>query len=115
MEKKMKIAALACSYNRINKTAAFLKSLVNQPVPENFELDIYLLDDNSPDGTGDYVRKNFPSVEVLEGTGSLFWAGGMRTLWNYVAKKKPYDFFLLLNDDVVLFDDTLSRLLHARN
>jgi GT2 family glycosyltransferase len=115
MEKKMKIAALACSYNRINKTAAFLQSLISQPVPEKFELDIYLLDDNSPDGTGDYVRKNFPSVEVVEGTGSLFWAGGMRTLWNYVVKKKSYDFFLLLNDDVVLFGDALTRLLGARN
>ena len=113
MERKVKIAALACSYNRLNKTAAFLKSLQSQPLPENSELDIYLLDDNSPDGTADYVQKNFPAVTVVEGTGSLFWAGGMRALWREVLKQGTYDFYLLLNDDVVLFDDAVSRLFEA--
>lgn len=109
----MKIAALACSYNRLNKTAAFLQSLQSQPIPQNSELDIYLLDDNSPDGTADYVQKNFPAITVIKGTGSLFWAGGMRTLWKEVLKRGEYDFYLLLNDDVVLFENAISRLFDA--
>lgn len=113
MEKKIRIAALACSYNRINKTTTFLRSLLNQPIPENSELDVYLLDDNSPDGTGDFVKENFPSVVLIKGTGSLFWAGGMRTLWTEVLKRQEYDFYLLLNDDVELFNDALTRLFEA--
>jgi len=113
MQNKLKIAALACSYNRLNKTAPFLKSVLAQPIPQNSELDIYLLDDNSPDGTANYVTKHFPSVHVISGTGSLFWAGGMRTLWKEVLKTQEYDFYLLLNDDVELFDDAVIRLFDA--
>lgn len=112
---KIKIAALSCSHNRLKKTTEFLKSLINQTIPNDYSLDIYLLDDNSSDGTASYVESNFPSVEVINGSGSLFWAGGMRTLWSYALQKDSYDFFLLLNDDVVLFDGALSRLLSARH
>src|ERR1700753_2088858 len=95
-----KLAILSCSYNRKKKTSAFLKSVLAQKVPENYNVDIYLLDDNSPDGTASHVEANFPSVRVVHGSGLLFWAGGMRTLWQHVLTKGDYDFFLLFNDDV---------------
>src|SRR4051812_48864924 len=112
---KLKIAALASSFNRLQKTSTFLASLLSQPVPENCLLDVYLLDDNSPDGTADFVRQNFPTVSVIDGTGSLFWAGSMRTLWEHVNNIKAYDFFLLLNDDVELSDDAIVNLINAYN
>ena len=111
--KSLKIASLACSYNRKDKTGTFLKSLFAQALPEGYILDVYLLDDNSSDGTADYVKKEFPAVTVIEGTGSLYWAGGMRAVWNAALKNGDYDFFLLLNDDVHLSDDAISRLLAA--
>jgi GT2 family glycosyltransferase len=111
--KKIKIAALSCSYNRVKKTAAFLTSLVNQEIPEGYSLKVYLLDDDSPDGTANYVKANFPGVSVTNGSGSLFWAGGMRKIWGQVVKKDEYDFFFLFNDDVVLFRDAVARLLAA--
>jgi len=77
-------------------------------------MDVYLLDDNSPDGTASYVEANFPSVHLERGSGSLFWAGGMRTLWKRVLAKDDYDFFLLLNDDVVLQPGAIRRLLVVR-
>lgn len=110
----MKIAALSCSYNRIKTTSRFLESVFNQDLPDNCAMDVYLLDDNSPDGTGDYVQANFPSVRLEKGSGALFWAGGMRTLWKRVMEKEDYDFFLLLNDDVVLKADAVKNLLAAR-
>jgi len=109
----LKIASLACSYNRKEKTSAFLKSLLSQAIPEGYSLDIYLLDDNSSDGTGDYVKQHFPTVTLIEGTGSLYWAGGMRAVWNAALKNGDYDFFLLLNDDVHLDDNAILRLLAA--
>lgn len=112
-QKKIKIAVLSCSYNRKKKTTRFLTSLVNQQVPENCTMDIYLLDDNSPDGTANYVKTEFPTVHVVSGSGSLFWAGGMRTLWEHVLGLDNYDFFLLCNDDVMLFDGAINRLFDA--
>jgi len=111
--KKIKLAILSCSYNRLKKTARFLESVVKQKISADYSVDIYLLDDNSPDRTANYVESNFPSVHVLKGSGSLFWAGGMRTLWGQVMIKDEYDFFLLFNDDVVLFNGALNRLLSA--
>ena len=109
----LKIASLACSFNRKEKTSAFLKSLLSQALPEGYSLDIYLLDDNSTDGTREHVQQHFPTVTLIEGTGSLYWAGGMRTVWNAALKNGDYDFFLLLNDDVHLNNDSISRLLAA--
>ena len=111
--KLLKIAALACSYNRKEKTSAFLNSLSNQSVPDGYVVDIYLLDDKSSDGTAGYVKQNFPDVTIIEGTGSLYWAGGMRTVWAEALKRGNYDFFLLLNDDVKLSDDAVARLIAA--
>ena len=111
--KQKKIAALSCSYNRVKKTTAFLTSLFEQKIPEGYGLTVYLLDDNSPDGTANYVENNFPEAKVINGSGSLFWAGGMRTLWSEVIKKDEYDFFLLLNDDVVLYENAVNRLISA--
>lgn len=113
MSNILKIAALACSYNRLEKTNAFLKSLTNQYIPEGYELDIYLLDDQSPDGTADYVREHFPAVNIIDGSGSLFWAGGMRMLWQHVVATADYNFFILLNDDVKLFDNAIEKLVAA--
>jgi GT2 family glycosyltransferase len=110
---KLKIGALASSYNRIQKTNTFLSSLLSQSVPENCLLDVYLLDDKSPDGTADSVRQNFPTVTVIDGTGNLFWAGSMRTLWEHVNTIKSYDLILLLNDDVELFEGAINNLINA--
>jgi len=113
MTKSLRIASLACSFNRREKTATFLRSLSAQHIPEGYTLDIYLLDDNSSDGTAEYVRKNFPSVTVINGNGWLYWAGGMRKVWGEALKNGPYDFYLLLNDDVTLADNALDKLLEA--
>lgn len=109
----VKIAAMACCYNRITKTKAFLETLTAQRLPEGHILDIYILDDQSPDGTGKFIQENYPSVNLIEGSGSLFWAGGMRMLWSHVLKTGDYDFYLLLNDDVKLFDDAIAHLIEA--
>ena len=108
----MKIAALTCSFNRKEKTVSFLASLITQPLPADYSLDIYLLNDNSSDGTSQDVAKKFPAVKLLSGTGSLYWAGGMRKVWSE-ALKDDYDFYILFNDDVRLSDDAIPKLISA--
>jgi GT2 family glycosyltransferase len=112
----LKIAAVACSYNRLDKTSSFLKSLIAQHIPDGYELSIYLLDDQSPDGTANYVATHFPEVTVINGSGSLYWAGGMHKLWETViAGGEEYDFYLLMNDDIQLYGNAITRLLHSYN
>ncbi|PTQ99341.1 GT2 family glycosyltransferase [Mucilaginibacter yixingensis] len=105
------IAILVTCYNRKQKTLAFLNSLINQELFKNLSADIYLLDDGSTDGLSEEIAVMFPDVKIIAGTGNLFWAGGMRTVWKYAMQKKAYDLFWLFNDDVVLFDYAVEKLL----
>ncbi|MXV17407.1 glycosyltransferase family 2 protein [Hufsiella ginkgonis] len=105
-----RIAVMASCYNRKQTTLRFLQSLTVQPAFANNETDVYLLDDGSTDGTAAAIAEKFPFVKVVPGSGALFWAGGMRTVWQHARAQKDYDLFLLCNDDVVLFENALGDL-----
>jgi len=107
----MKVIALATCHNRRALTLRALESLHKQTLPAGCELSICLVDDGSTDDTAREVRSTYPQVEVIEGSGSLFWAGGMRYGWEHCVKQQEFDFLLVFNDDVQLFPDTLERLL----
>lgn len=110
----MKIAVLLATFNRREKTLQCLKELFDQVIPGDVELEVFLTDDASPDGTANAVNKNYPLVHVLRGSGSLFWAGGMRNSWNE-ALKGDFDNYLLLNDDTVLKQAAIAQLLGCSN
>ncbi len=105
-----RLAVLLATFNRRDKTISCLKSLYAQEVPENFVLDVFLTDDASSDGTVEAVAKEFPAVKIFNGSGSLFWAGGMRNSWTE-ALKTHADYYLLLNDDTTLRLQVLVNLL----
>jgi GT2 family glycosyltransferase len=107
----IKIAALLTVYNRKTKTLSCLKALFGQiNLPDKAQIFIYLVDDGSTDGTSVALAKHFPEVKVLHGTGDLYWNGGMRLAFGE-AIKKNYDYYLWLNNDTLLFPQTLAKLL----
>lgn len=109
--KKETLAVLLTCHNRKNKTVACLQSLYSANIPSNLDMDIYLTDDGSTDGTSETISEMFPNIKVVKGDGSLFWAGGMRLAWETAMDKKSYDAYLLLNDDVVLNHNFMQTLL----
>jgi GT2 family glycosyltransferase len=111
----MEIAVLIACYNRKEKTIHFLDSLVNQNLFDKLSIDIYLLDDNSPDQTAIAVQEKFPFVNIMMGTGDFFWVGGMLAIWKQAIAQKNYDLFFLFNDDVLLFDNALEKLISVYN
>lgn len=104
------ISVLLTCYNRKETTKACLKSLFSQQLPTDFRLQVYLVDDGSTDGTSEMVAQYFPDINLIRGSGQLFWNGGMRLAWNHAAKENP-DFFLWLNDDVVLETGALQEVI----
>ena len=106
----MEIAILITTFNRKEKTLACLQQLSKQNLPNEVKLTVYLTDDGSKDGTAEAAATAFPNIHIYHGNGSLFWAGGMRKSWQEAVKNKP-DFFLLINDDTVLKETTISVLL----
>ena len=105
----LKIAILITCYNRVNTTKECLKHCFSSlSLIDSFDHDIFLLDDNSPDKTGEILKKTYPSINVIYGNGKYFWSGGTRKLWELASKKKDYDYYVWLNDDSILFKNAFS-------
>lgn len=106
----MRIDVLMTCHNRRATTLSCLDSLHAQALPSGLNLDIWLVDDASTDGTAEAVSAAYPAVHILRGDGSLYWCGGMRLAWASAVEAGP-DFLFLLNDDVVLNSSALAALL----
>ena len=107
----MRIAVLMTCYNRVGTTLECLRRLFAQKVPEGYSLDVWLVDDASPDKTGENVKAAYPQVNVIQGTGKLVWCKGMRLAWEKAAAANDYDGYLWLNDDVLLKDSAMEGML----
>ena len=101
-----RIAVIMTCHNRCNTTVSCLQALYKQQ--ENFQ--VYLVDDGSSDGTSEAVKQNFPEINLLHGDGNLFWAGGMRVAFGK-AIEEDYDYYVWLNDDTILSENALRKLL----
>lgn len=102
----MKIAAVLTCHNRKNKTLSCLHSLFSI-LPD---IEVFLTDDGSTDGTGVAIREHFPQVRIIKGNGKLYWNRGMYFAWSE-ALKGHYDYYLWLNDDIVLLENFWGELL----
>lgn len=103
----MNSVILTC-FNRKQKTLECLYSLFKY-IPK---CDVYLVDDGSTDGTSEVIKEKFPQVNIIQGNGNLFWNRGMNLAWNH-AIKKDYDYYIWLNDDVVLYSIFFKELLEC--
>lgn len=106
----MHIAVLLTCHNRVKKTLNCLESFYSSVLPNTNNFDVYLVDDGSSDDTGETVKKHYPQINLIDGNGSLFWAGGMRLAWEIASEAKNFDFYLWLNDDTMLDPVAIKEL-----
>ena len=105
------IAFVMASFNRRETTLRSLSSLYDQEgLSKRWNIEVFLLDDASPDGTALAVLEAHADVNLLQGTGALFWGGGMSRAMVAAAQTNP-DFVVLFNDDVILERDAVVRVL----
>lgn len=110
---KPRVAALLTCHNRRAATLEGLGALfASSGRGTDFDLEVWLVDDGSTDGTADAVGAAFPEVHLVPGDGQRFWAGGMRLAFEHAARHLP-DFLLFLNDDARLRPDAVQRLLRT--
>lgn len=100
------VAILLTCFNRKSLT---LKCLERLFLLEN-QFDVFLVDDGSNDGTTEAIESLYPTVRIIQGSGNLFWARGMHLAWSVAYEAMDYDFYLWMNDDVVVYDFCLKEI-----
>jgi GT2 family glycosyltransferase len=110
------IAVLITCHNRKDKTLACLEALYAQERLElDFNVEVFLVDDGSSDGTSEAIRIQFPEVNIIQGDGNLYWNRGMHLAWKTAVFNRNYDYFLWLNDDTIIFNTALQGIIGASN
>ena len=104
-----RIAILLTCHNRKPLTDRCLNSIFNN-IPKRAIIDVYLVDDGCTDGTSEMIRIKYPAVKLLHGDGNLFWNRGMHRAFSE-AVKGDYEYYLWINDDDLLYDGFLDKML----
>ena len=109
------IAVLITCHNRKLKTLECLTALYNATLPKNHTMNVFLVDDGCSDGTVLAINKRFPKVNIVKGTGHLYWNQGMRLAWQTAVNSKDYDYFLWLNNDTNIKSGALIEVFDCCN
>ncbi|RKZ20782.1 polyprenol monophosphomannose synthase, partial [bacterium] len=94
-----------------------IESIIREVLKQNIPVDVLVVDDNSPDGTGDIVRrlqKRDGRIHLIERSGKL----GLGTAYIEGFKwaiKSGYDFVFEMDADFSHNPNDLPRLYHALN
>lgn len=105
------IAVLLTCHNRKDKTLKCLDALyLQQGLEIDYEIEVFLVDDGSTDGTAEAIKAQFPKVNIIPGDGNLYWNRGMHKAWETAANTKDFDYYLWLNDDTFLYSTAVLGL-----
>ena len=74
--------------------------------------DIYVVDNDSTDGSADWIQANYPSAKLVRSADNLGFTLANNMGFDY-AIAKDYDYVYLLNQDAWLEEDTIEKLVVA--
>jgi GT2 family glycosyltransferase len=101
--RRSRVSAIVVTHNSRSDITSCLTSLKASAYPLH---EIILIDNNSQDGTPDFVRREFPDVTILD-----YWDNpGFAEANNRAFRVASGDYCFLLNPDAVASGDALSRL-----
>ena len=104
----MKILVIVVTYNGMPWLDRCLGSVCASEVPA----DLYVWDNDSTDGSPDFVQSRYPEAKLVRSADNLFFAEANNMGFRY-ALGKGYDYVYLLNQDAWLAPDTLGTLITA--
>lgn len=108
MNNMERVQVILTCYNRKQFTLRCIESLQNSN--PNIEFHFVVVDDNSTDGTFEALCGLPYSVEVIKGTGQLYWNGGMYLgLSTVIDRQQAFDYALLVNDDVDFYPGCIEK------
>jgi len=104
----MKILVIVVTYNGRQWLERCLGSVCASEVPA----DLYVWDNDSTDGSADFVQGRFPEAKLVRSADNLGFAEGNNMGLRH-ALERGYDYVYLLNQDAWLEPSTLGTLVEA--
>ncbi len=106
MERKPLVSVIIVNYNGRRFIPDFFSSLFKQTY-SNFET--IFVDNNSADDSVTYVKHNYPRVKIIEHKDNSGYAEGN----NIGYRNSKGEFILIINNDTILKEDLIEKMLHA--
>jgi GT2 family glycosyltransferase len=104
-----RLAVIIPTYNRWAEARITLTNLSKSDY-KNYE--VILIEDGCTDNTAENCRKEFPEVQLLHGSGDLWWSGAINEGIEH-ALRRGADLVLWLNDDNRVEPQVLTKLVEA--
>lgn len=101
----MKLSVVIVNYNVKHFLEQCLSSV--RRAIEGIDADVWVVDNNSVDGSVRMVREKFPEVKVIANKDNV----GFSMANNQAIRESDGEYVLLLNPDTVVEDDTFSKII----
>lgn len=108
-ETRPRVVAVVLNWCGVEDTTACLESLERSTYPE---LTTLLVDNGSPDGSGDVLARAFPHVPYLQTGDNLGYSGGNNVGIEW-ARERGADYVFVVNNDTVVDPAAVDRLVDA--
>ncbi len=98
------VSGCIVTYNSMKKISDTISSVLEMTKGVDFTL--YVVDNNSTDGTAEYIKENFPEVIVIEPKSNEGFGAGHNKVIPFLDSK----YHVVINPDIILRDDVISEL-----
>lgn len=93
------------TYNNMSTIDKTLKTFFEFTKDVDFKL--YVVDNCSTDGTAEYIRDNYPEVELLVQPKNIGFGAGHNVVINKVSSK----YHVVINPDIVFVENTIKKMI----
>lgn len=101
-----KVHVIIVTYNG----SLWIKKCISRVLASDIPVQIIVIDNHSDDNTIDIIEQNFSTVELFKSTQNLGF-GKANNIGLKTALERDADFVFLLNQDVYIEPDTISKLI----
>ena len=102
--KDYKVSGCIVTYNNKDKISRTIESLLEYTKGVDFEL--YVVDNNSTDGTPQFIKERFPQVTVIESGENKGFGAGHNKVLAFLNSK----YHIVINPDIIIRDNAVEKI-----
>lgn len=104
---KINVSIIIVTYNSKNYIGDCIDSIKRQDIPDNFLVEIVIVDNQSKDDTIDFLKRNYSPLKIIENNFNL----GYGMAINIGVANSQGDYIVILNPDTVVEEGWLKGLI----